>query len=108
MNFQDIQTVAQKTWPFDESSYPALAHLSIEDRQTFALKHVLTHLTKAVGRVASAVEPLDHGERLNKETIRIALRKVIVDAVQGAGIAGITSKELEEEIARWQNEPDKE
>jgi len=106
MNLQEIQTAAQKIWPFDESSYPALAHLSPEDRQTFALKHVLTHLTKAVGRIAGAVEPLDHGEELDKNAIRIALRKVIVDAVQSAGIAGITSKELEEEIMRWQHESD--
>lgn len=106
MNLQEIQIATEKAWPFDETSYPSLAHLSVVDKQTFALKHVLIHLAKAVGHVARAVEPLDHGEELDKDAMRIALRKVIVDAVQSADVAGITPKELEEEIMRWQHKPD--
>jgi hypothetical protein len=102
MDLKQISTFAREAWTFEEKEYPLLARLTLQaDRQAFIMRHVLSHIIKTVGQMASTFESLDHGKDLNRDQLCAALRQLILEAVQCADVVGITPTELEHEIRRW-------
>ena len=70
-----IKRIAQH-YQFDESSYPETKSLTEEKRRSFGIRHLSQHFAKTAGKIAAETEPVDHGEAVNKNEIKINLAKV--------------------------------
>ena len=96
-----IQALSRLAFPFNRERYPGFDRLNPEERRNFALRHVALHVGKAQGALMGVVEALDHGGELNIEALTVALRKLLVDTIQTAGIAGISAETLLLAIEDW-------
>lgn len=104
MNLQDLVALIVENWPFDETSYPGTQGLSETERQCFALRHILMHQAKAVGKLSEVVEPHDHGAPLDEEKLRLAIRNFFINTLRLAETAGVSVDELTHSVMGWASE----
>lgn len=52
------------------------------------------HQAKALGRIAEAIEPCDHGEGIDEEKLRLAVRNFFINTLRLAEMCGITGEDL--------------
>ena len=94
-----IALAARELWRFDPSNYPALNVSDEQSSKEFAIKHVTLHLTKLMGQVAAAIEPMDHGEGLDQNALRLRLSEMIITAIQCADLADISFDAIDGQIS---------
>lgn len=91
------QTVVD-SWPFTPEEYSVLARpITDLEKLSFTLNHVAQHMMKASGYIAQVVEPMDHGEPLNRELLLEALCKMQNSILRISNLTGISILELVEE-----------
>lgn len=64
-------------WPFNSENYPQL-----QTTLPAAIRHVFLHIMKDAGRMATAVEPADHGKPVDYTLLRRCTRNALVDALR--------------------------
>src|SRR3989338_1574979 len=111
MNPEDVRNIAGqvcyftelvgKTWEFDAKTYPELATLSGEERDRFVLNHVLLHLLKSMGKIATALEAAEHGKPFDQKMVQEVAWKLLVNALQVANISNMTPQQVAEDLAKW-------
>ena len=101
MSLDDLMETVLRHWSFDANSYPVMVGLSEKDSKVFALRHILMHQNKAVGRLAEVCEPADHGAPLDEEKLRTATRNFLINTLQLASVAGIRAGDLETAVQGW-------
>ncbi|MBI4095203.1 MAG: hypothetical protein HY435_03360 [Candidatus Liptonbacteria bacterium] len=107
MNLSELMSLVRDNWLFDEANYPQIRECSDSEQQLFALRHVLMHLAKALGKLSEIVEPLDHKsvpEPPNKATFEPIVRNFLINTLKLADIAGISPEELAESVIKWARE----
>lgn len=80
MDLKDIQKRVPEVWP--DSDYPATFGGARDLLPHIDAAHSLMHATKAVGKVAAAIEPADHGKPIEREALGWALADVIITAAR--------------------------
>jgi hypothetical protein len=92
----DLVAQVAESWLFDTQTYPGsrLDELSEQERYTFAIRHVLLHMQKSAGYVATAIERAEHGENLDMSLVGEAARKSFRNALRLAALIGLTEAEL--------------
>jgi len=103
MDISELMELVKQNWQFDEEHYPGLPSDS-DVKKLFSLKHVLYHQQKAVGKMAEAIEPYDHGKELNVSLLKLAVRNSFINTVRMACVLGITPHGLAEEVRGWRKE----
>jgi hypothetical protein len=95
----DVQRVAAKRFPFDDSHYPDMP--AGEKGQFFAQKHLHLHLVKNIGEIAAALEPMDHGRENGSRVSPQVIRKLLVNTLRLADMSGITIESVGASLDNW-------
>ena len=97
MNLTEVLQAAEVSWPFNEASYPGYAQLSPDEQLLFAVRHILLHQGVALGRLATAIEPAEHGRRaaLGLHDAQLALKSFVRNTVRLAALLGVSGEALE-------------
>jgi hypothetical protein len=95
MNASEMLAVVREVWKFDDQAYPELKNRSDEERLSFALNHTFLHQMKALGNVARAIEPVGHGQGLDTPLLHEAVRKMFLNTLMFADLAGLRGDDLE-------------
>ena len=96
-SLQILMNAIEGFWSFDGSKYPALSSDSSADAvQLFARGHILSHLVKVAGNIATLVEQADHGCSLPVDNLgsRVLCARFLVDALRLACLEGVTAEDL--------------
>lgn len=88
-------------WPFDGLDDPEMEERLVHERRVFALRHILMHQAKALGKLLEAVEPCDHGAQCDEEKLRLTVRNFFINTLRMAEVSGMTADDLVESIRRW-------
>ena len=100
MEIVGLSKLIAESWKFNSKNYPELPS-DIPQRQLFCLRHVALHQAKATANIVAAIEPMDHGEPLNRALLAKGIRNSIVNALMLAEQAGILPSEIETMIRGW-------
>ena len=92
-NIADLMKHIELTYVFTAEHYPELAREGV-NKEVFALRHLLHHIQKSVGRLAAECERFDHGDELNDANIREVVVKILINVLKLAAERGISAKEL--------------
>lgn len=76
-------------WPFSYENYPQL-HSTLPA----AIAHVLLHVSKDAGRLATGVEPADHGKSVDYALIRRSTRNMLVNALRLCSLLEVQPSDL--------------
>jgi hypothetical protein len=82
-------------WRFTQQNYPRLSGLQIA-----YIRHIVLHQTKDVGRMATAVEPIDHGGEIDATLLRRSTRNSLVNALRLCELVGWDPLDLLREYVR--------
>lgn len=104
MELKELAELVTTHWPFDDGNYPRMHGLQVEERQEFALRHILMHQQKAVAKLTEVVEPPDHGAPLDDGKLRQATRNFLINTLRLAVAAGISADELVASVQSWASE----
>jgi len=117
MNLKELFEKVGDAWRFDTKNYPRL-HLSIGGRVD-STAHVLLHISKTAGKLATIFEQLAHMEQaqgsdatildhpVTKPHIARQTAYMVVNVVKLAALAGVTPEEVAAEIQLWAVEQEK-
>ncbi len=94
VSLDGLIVVVGARYPFDEAHYPGFDSLTPEKQQLFALNHLLKHLVKATGTIATQLENTDHGGEHDIEIVRQTTAKLLVNALNLARVLEIDAEEL--------------
>lgn len=102
MDLQELYNHANSKFTFDEKSYPALVQLLGIERENFALKHILIHQQKVLGKISSIMESADHGDPIDKDYMSSEITKLFMNSLQMAGAAGISFEDFSKQVGKWE------
>jgi hypothetical protein len=97
----EFTELVAKFWKFDEASYPGYESLSDMGKRRYERDHVLKHLAKQCGALASYAEATDHSTALNldhERTMTDVVAKLIVNALRLAQIEEVRAEQIQERI----------
>src|SRR5438094_3115655 len=92
--FKNLMSLVVQRWSLDENNYPEMQGLNETQRMNFALKHGLIHQMKALGKLAAAIEPFDHGGVINEAEAFPAIAKMMNNILLMTDILGMSAEEL--------------
>src|SRR3989344_4730451 len=101
MNLEELYSTTQTKFSFDEKNYPPLSLIQGSEQDAFVLRHILIHQQKVLGKIASVVESMDHGDTLDKEFLISQSVKLFTNILQFAGKAGVSFNEFENGLINW-------
>lgn len=104
MDIEKLMAFVVERWRFDAENYPGIEKLFAFKREVFALRHILMHQAKALGKAMEAVEPCDHGERIDEEKLRLAIRNSLINTLRLAEASGMSADDLLKSIENWAEE----
>ena len=96
-----ILQLVQQYWRFDEVSHPGYGVLTEQGKKRYERDHVLKHLVKQCGALATYAEATDHNNapNLNHERTMIdVVAKLIVSALRLAQIEDVRGEQIQERI----------
>lgn len=76
-------------WPFNRDNYPQL-----QSTRPAAIRHVILHFNKDVGRMATAIEPADHGKMVDYTLLRRSTRNALVNALRLCDLLEVEPSQL--------------
>ena len=100
-DLQETMDAIASAFVYDETSYPALADRTSEQRQQFALQHSLLHIQKSLGRIAAELETADHGGKANAFKFKEAAIKQVINVLHLATLLGISAEDLHDVIPSY-------
>ena len=101
MDFQTLRHELKTRYPFSGDRYPELRAASTEQLKQFARRHLLLHLTKSLGKLATQVEVVDHGGSDDIAVTEEALVKLVLNALRYAQIEEFPEERLLERIPEF-------
>jgi len=104
MELKELMELIEESWTFDENNHPGIDRLSADQVSLFAVRHILMHQQKAVGRLVEAYEPTDHWQPLIKSAVLLAVRNSLVNTLRLASTIGLKASELEGYVLGWAKE----
>ena len=93
----DIQStidIIAKQYFFDEQAYPLLRGADQSSIYTFALRHLLLHMQKSLGKIATALEAEDHGQDMNVQLLTEGLAKMHLNTLRMAELLSVKGETL--------------
>lgn len=93
----DIQStidIIAKQYCFDEQSYPVLNGADESSIHKFALRHLLLHMQKSAGKIATALEAEDHGAEIDTALLKEGLAKMHLNTLRMAELLHMSGVEL--------------
>lgn len=91
-----------KVYSFTPDKYPRLSKFTTDtELNQFCIDHILKHLQKNVGAIATQSEKFDHSGKLRAEELDSAAIKLLINALSLLGVLRISSTEI---LARIQQE----
>lgn len=97
----EFMELVEKFWRFDEVSYPGYETLPASGKKRYERDHVLKHLAKQCGVLASYAEATDHSNAVNldhERTMSDVAAKLIINALRLAQIEGVRADQIQERI----------
>ncbi len=95
---QELTHYIDQHWIWDGQTYPLLSVLTTkEDRLHFQKQHVLHHLQKQVGGLASLIEDAEHGSAIDTEKERALVSKLLLNTLEMIHVSGLN----EESVVGW-------
>ncbi len=94
MTLDELIKLAGANVTFDETNYPALKDASDEQKLVFALHHSALHFSKTAGKLAAAVEDVDHGNDLDMENLKANVWKSFINTAWLAEKIGMPEAEI--------------
>jgi hypothetical protein len=88
-----IKHIGEK-WICTPDRYPEMKDMNEEEKLRFVLRHSALHFSKTAGKIASASENTDHGEKLQLENLKRNTAKSLINTLYLAGQLKMTEKEL--------------
>ncbi len=101
MNLDDLQKLSVDSWNFQQSSYDQPIGETEDQQINFAVRHILEHLVKSSGRLATVVESAEHSGNFNPEHIMGDPWKIILAGLRLGEVLGISGAEIEEQLKTW-------
>ena len=96
-DFDTLYHLIRSTYPFDGETYPNLRDMNRPQRVDFAVRHILSHLVKQTGKIATVCEGADHvGASADEDgfVVQGAAVKTFINAVRLAEVLGIPPDEF--------------
>ena len=94
-----------KNFAIDDKKYPDLKdQYDVQAVFKFALRHVVLHMAKATGMVATASERFDHGKEFDVEVIKDEATSNIINGLKLAELFKISGAELIERMEKKYND----
>lgn len=82
MTIHEAAHLLLSVYPFDAEHYPELAHADQAGIDRFALRHIFLHLSKSLGKIATHLEALDHGDPGNVALLEEGMVKLQLNLLQ--------------------------
>ncbi len=104
MDLQRFMDLAREKWQFNAETYPELNGAWLEAVRDFAIRHVILHQMKSLGKIAAKCELADHGDdsRLSVNLdVEEAAVKMLVNAVRLVDLVGFMPEALDRRIEDW-------
>lgn len=99
---EELMEYISVQWKFTPKNYPILEKLSKIEREDFALGHIVKHMQKSLGKIASYSEAIDHNDEPSAGDFpKGATVKMIVNALRLATILGISADDIIETIREF-------
>lgn len=99
---QDLMQEIAEGWKFDEESYVGFDNMSESQQKNFIRKHVLLHLMKSQGKIATILEKADHDGGF-EELDDTFLAKLLMNVLRLAEIEGLSADNLASKIKEIMN-----
>ena len=91
---QNLMDMIAKSYSFDSASYPTLAGKTDQEVFAFAVRHNALHMAKALGKVGTYSEAVDHGENGNAPLLEEGTVKMFINVLRLAELQGIRAEQL--------------
>lgn len=88
MTISEWQTTIARIWPFTSKTYPFFTD------DCDAIRHVVLHQNKDAGRLAAAIEPVDHGHPPDRVLARRAVRNSLVNTLRLCDLLDLSAEDL--------------
>ena len=83
-------------WQFDKENYPNIETLGE------AIRHIILHQCKDTGKLAAAIEPIDHDNDINYDLMIRSIRNSIINMFRLCALVGMSPDNL---IQEYLDEP---
>lgn len=102
---QQLMQLIDHSYRFDAQTYPALQCDQGECEYgalvvNFAVAHSALHMIKSTAVVAAEAERVDHGGTLDRETLKVAIRKQLVNTLKLAAVLELSAADLIEMVVQ--------
>ena len=105
MDLKRLTEIVVRSWSFNEDTYPDLAGATPSERTLFAMRHILLHVQKDVGKLASVCEAADHrNKEINVYEVPLIVRNFLMNTLRLAEVAKVTPEELGQLVLKWEKE----
>ena len=94
MNLTELMEKVETSCQFDNSNYPGLQSMSDKERKLFSIRHILLHQLRAMGDLSGVIDKSEHGEGLDEENLKLAIKKLFINTLRLAQIADMTHYDL--------------
>lgn len=99
---QDLMQEIVEGWKFDEESYVGFGNLSESQQKNFIRKHVLLHLMKSQGKIATILEKADHDGGF-EEFDDAFTAKLLMNVLRLAEVEGLNAYDLVNKVKEIMN-----
>ena len=96
LDIESLMNEVRKGFPFIPEKYSQLSHCRTEGEiLQFCIDHILKHVVKQTGKIATEMEAFDHGRpTVNVAELEKAAAKLLVNALNLANVLRIDPKRL--------------
>lgn len=106
MDIREAFVLIEERWPFDSATYPELDGKPAAERWVFAVRHVLEHQAKSLGKLAELCEPKEHvsnpefsaSEMGSLQGLSV---KFLMNALRLARTSGMDAEDVARHIRLW-------
>ena len=81
-------------YTFTDAHYPELLESTETHKRAFAIRHSLLHMNKVTGVIATEVEGAEHGGEMDREKLKVAVTKMLINTIKLAEELGMSPAEL--------------
>ncbi len=103
MKIKTLFTIIEKSWDFNSIAYPIKnREMTYNGENNFAINHILLHINKISGDIATEVEHSDHQVTFHTKPLAKIPALLIINAIKLAQIIGISAEQIEQQILDWE------
>ena len=91
---QNLMNEIAHKYKFDSTSYPSLKGKTPDEIFAFAVRHSALHMGKALGKVSTVSEAMDHGDEGSVELLEEGTVKMFINVLRLAELQGMSAERL--------------